>query len=80
MSPGAQSRNGTLLAYYMVKDDVWALAWPESRSRFADILPGAEYLCIGRLERRLVRALSKADFTNAPVNDQQATEVDTLAR
>ena len=44
--------------YYMVHDEVWKLANPADRGM----------LCIGCLEQRLGRLLTKDDFTDAPVN------------
>ena len=44
--------------YYMVTDEVWEAAHPKKRGM----------LCIGCLEDRLGRLLTKDDFTDAPVN------------
>ena len=43
--------------YYMVHDEIW------------HSVAGEGMLCIGCLENRLGRRLSKDDFTDAPVND-----------
>ena len=45
--------------YYMVYDEVWEAANPKRKGM----------LCIGCLETRLGRLLTKDDFTDAPVND-----------
>lgn len=44
--------------YYMVTDEVWEIANPDKRGM----------LCIGCLEDRVGRLLTKDDFTDAPVN------------
>jgi hypothetical protein len=44
---------------YMVTDELWAMAGMQ---------PFGGHLCVGRLERRLGRTLTRADFTDAPVN------------
>lgn len=49
-------RNGE---YYMVHDEIWALAG-------LDVCDGM--LCIGCLERRLDRELTRADFPDVPIN------------
>ena len=46
--------------FYMVHDDVWAAAGVP--------VPGG-CLCVGCLETRLGRQLTRADFTDAPIND-----------
>jgi hypothetical protein len=48
--------------YYMVHDEVWLEANPKGRGM----------LCIGCLELRLRRLLTKDDFTDAPVNSMWA--------
>lgn len=45
--------------YYMVHDDIWYSANPGGRGM----------LCIGCLESRRGKLLTKDDFTDAPVND-----------
>lgn len=47
----------------MVHDEVWLEANPKGRGM----------LCIGCLELRLGRLLTKDDFTDAPVNSMWAT-------
>jgi hypothetical protein len=47
--------------WYMVKDEVWAAAWPKGSKR--------EFLCIGCLETRLGRRLTSDDFTDATINE-----------
>jgi hypothetical protein len=44
--------------YYMVQEKLWLAAHPEDRGM----------LCIGCLEERVGRLLTKVDFTDAPVN------------
>lgn len=44
--------------YYMVHDEVWEAANPKRKGM----------LCVGCLELRLNRLLTKDDFTDAPVN------------
>lgn len=44
--------------YYMVTDEVWLTANPKDRGM----------LCIGCLEQRLGRELTRKDFTGAPLN------------
>jgi hypothetical protein len=58
----------TLGEYYMVKDEVWELAWV-GRRKPCQHLDGQETLCIGCLESRIGRRLWPCDFTDAPVND-----------
>lgn len=52
--------------WYMVNDEIWVEAGmpmdPEVEHS------GWGYLCIGCLEQRIGRRLTKADFTDAPVN------------
>jgi hypothetical protein len=52
----------------MVKDEVWEQAWLGRRKPWHAV-PGQEILCIGCLEARLGRTLTKSDFANVPVND-----------
>jgi hypothetical protein len=47
--------------YYMVKDEVWSLAMTSERT--------PDMLCIGCLESRIGRLLTKEDFTDAPLNE-----------
>jgi hypothetical protein len=55
--------------YYMVTDEIWSLAWSGwQRPR----PPGVGIncmLCVGCLERRIGRTLTRADFPDCPVND-----------
>lgn len=46
--------------YYMVHDEVWYKA--------VTVMDKSRMLCIGCLEQRLGRLLTKDDFTDAPVN------------
>src|ERR1700733_13312125 len=46
-----------LREYYMVLDEVWAMAFG-----------GCAMLCIGCLEHRLGRTLTKQDFQDFPIN------------
>lgn len=50
---------------YMVTNDVWAAAGNPQGC-----------LCIGCLERRIGRQLTRADFTDAMMNDLAITDVD----
>jgi hypothetical protein len=56
--------------YYMVHDEVWIEANPKGRGM----------LCIGCLEMRLRRLLTKDDFTDAPVNSMWLTVGSTLLK
>jgi hypothetical protein len=55
--------------YYMVHDHVWEQAWA-GRLKSWHELDGQQVLCIGCLEKRLGRKLTRYDFTDAPVNDR----------
>lgn len=46
----------------MVKDSLW-------EDTFRDTDTNVENICIGCLERRIGRRLSKEDFTDYPIND-----------
>jgi hypothetical protein len=59
----------TIGEYYIVKDDVWEQAWAGRRKSWQRQVPGQEILCIGCLEQRLGRTLTKHDFDNVPIND-----------
>jgi hypothetical protein len=61
---------GTMTAdeWYMVKEEVWELAWIGRRKSWHRV-PGMQVLCVGCLEARLGRKLTPADFTGAPCND-----------
>ena len=50
--------------YYMVKKEIWTHAWAGRPKP-----PGHQILCIGCLEKRIGRTLTKYDFTDTPVND-----------
>lgn len=47
--------------YYMVQTEVWEQAIPKSKRR--------KLICLGCLEKRLGRELTRADFTDAPINN-----------
>jgi len=55
--------------YYIVRDEVWALAWPGYHNPRHGKLLGERVLCIGCLENRLGRTLTRADFVDVPAND-----------
>jgi hypothetical protein len=50
--------------WYMVHDEIWSAAG----------MPPRGYLCIGCLQRRLGRELTRDDFTDALVNDPQIAD------
>jgi len=52
----------TSMEYYSVKDEIWAAASLPPRSQ-------PQFLCIGCLERRISRRLTRTDFTAARIND-----------
>jgi hypothetical protein len=52
--------------YYMVTDEVWKLASGKDGR-------APRILCIGCLEKRIGRMLTKADFSDAPINDPDRT-------
>ena len=56
---------GVRCEFYMVTDEVWAAAGNPRG-----------YLCIGCLEQRLSRRLTRADFTDATMNDLSITDAD----
>jgi hypothetical protein len=60
--------------FYMVKDDVWERAWRGRRKWYHKVY-GLDILCIGCLEERIGRVLTKDDFTDAPVNNPVKTKV-----
>ena len=62
------SKHTAIADYYMVTDELWALAHPECFGM----------LCLACLERRIGRALCPADFTAAPVNTRNHTVVMAL--
>jgi hypothetical protein len=49
----------------MVKDEVFEQAWPGHNA----VPHGRAILCVGCLEQRIGRTLTRADFTDVPVND-----------
>jgi hypothetical protein len=55
--------------YYMVHDHVWLAANPKDKGM----------LCVGCLESRLGRLLTKDDFTAAPLNTNPWSESERLA-
>ena len=58
----------TLNEYYMVHSNVWEEAWFGRRKSWHAI-DGQEILCIGCLEKRIGRTLTRHDFTDAPINE-----------
>lgn len=54
--------------YYMVTDEVWLGSGMKHGHRSGD-----GYLCIGCLEERIGRALTREDFPDYPVNTSQDT-------
>lgn len=56
--------------YYMVKDEIWEKAgaseWPEW---VKELKEDPDLLCIGCLEKRIGRQLTKQDFAECPVNE-----------
>jgi Protein of unknown function (DUF2695) len=57
--------------YYMVEDAVWAAAGLE---------PEGGILCIGCLEKRIGRTLMRCDFSDAPTNDPNKTNISARMR
>jgi hypothetical protein len=55
--------------YYTVHDEIWAAAG----------MPFEGFLCIGCLESRLGRTLTRADFDDAPVNDLRMSDMPRYA-
>lgn len=55
--------------WYMVHDHVWTAAWPDTKQLNGAAKPLSEILCLRCLEQRIGRALTRSDFTDAPVND-----------
>ena len=52
---------------HTIKTEVWEQVWVGRRKSWR--APGTEILCIGCLEDRLGRRLTRTDFTSAPCND-----------
>jgi hypothetical protein len=65
----ADCGGGTHGEWYMVKESVWQLAWIGRRKSYHGKIPGQEILCIGCLENRIGRTLTRQDFTDAPINN-----------
>jgi hypothetical protein len=63
--------------YYMVANAVWEEAWA-GRRKWWHRLPNREILCIGCLETRIGRKLTRHDFTNAPINHPALSMSDRL--
>lgn len=66
----------------MVRNEVCEQVWEGRRAPWHRKVPGAEILCVGRLEKRIGRELAKADFTEVPINnpDRYAMSVRLRAR
>jgi hypothetical protein len=58
----------------MVHDHVWAQAW-EGRLKPHHQLHGQQILCIGCLETRLGRKLTRKDFKKVPINDPKRSDM-----
>jgi hypothetical protein len=58
----------TIGEWYMVHNNLWEQAWAGRRKAFHGKIPGQEILCIGCLEKRLGRTLTRTDFKDCPVN------------
>jgi hypothetical protein len=65
---------GTITAgeWFMVHNHVWEQAWAGRRKSWQRRVPGQEILCIGCLERRIGRTLTRHDITHAssPISDR----------
>src|SRR6516165_8141772 len=62
---------------HTIKTEVWEQVWVGRRKSWR--APGTEILCIGCLEDRLGRRLTRADFTDAPCRTwQHGRHIDTL--
>jgi hypothetical protein len=55
--------------YYMVTDEIWSLAWSGWRRPRPPETGLDHMLCIRCLERRIGRTMTRADFTDCPLND-----------
>ena len=57
--------------YYMIKDEIWAAAGlPSVGSLCLGVYTGC-YLCIGCLEHRISRRLTRADFRGEKINPRE---------
>jgi hypothetical protein len=66
---------GRINEWFMVHDNVFEQAWPGH-----GVVPfGHAILCIGCLEHRLGRTLTRPDFTDAPVNDIFDNDFDSFS-
>jgi hypothetical protein len=70
----------TLGEFYMVKPSVWAQAWNGRRKPWHGKIPGQEILCIGCLEARIDRTLIHCDFTDAPINNPNKSDISDRLR
>lgn len=52
-----------LREWYSVQDEVWESAWPGTSTKIIEPNGPRYFLCIGCLEERLGRKLTRADFT-----------------
>jgi hypothetical protein len=59
----------------MVHDHVWA----EAGMPLSELAGDGLYLCVGCLEERLGRVLTRADFTDAPINEPDPWDTPRLA-
>lgn len=59
----------TWMEYYMIRNPLWKLITTHNPARL---------LCIGCVEHRLGRKLTKLDFTSAPVNNLDMGHSDRL--
>lgn len=64
--------------YYMVHDSLWGAAGMETNEAFTQGLTNTYLpdgmLCVGCLENRIGRRLTPADFTDAPINSEDASD------
>ena len=63
--------------WYMVRDEIWGESGAPTRLVISAETKGY-YLCIGCLEARLGRKLTRDDFTDAPVNELSRFSSDRL--
>jgi hypothetical protein len=64
----------------MVHDAVWNQAWSGRRKSWQGKVPGQQILCIGCLEKRIGRTLTRDDFTDAPANDAKKNNMSDRLR